>query len=382
MSRNVLRILVLLALGLVACTGVGVSPVETSQAVPKTPRQSTQTPTTSPDNTASPVAPAATATRHAEPTQNASFLNHCALSSSPMSSDFVRQGSLIFHDGVHTRVWDAGSSTPRDLDEARNGIPYVSPYGETIAWPLANGIQWQRVDGSTGFTPVDFSAYAIRQWLANDQVLVSNFSTSTEDSPGVAVDTVYVVPLVAGPVAQKTITLPWQAARGIIMRDWKSELRYDPFLRAAVYVWQTPAGAGIMLFDVVSGNETWVSRNWSGIVEFSDADWRLDGSLVTVAGPALDSSEGEKPELLAIDVSGNVSQLTNLQNLSEFSAHEFYHLRNPTWSPDGRYISTILVTEPLGITPLGDGTLLILDTSTQEVTDYCLDSVSYEFAPI
>lgn len=294
----------------------------------------------------------------------------------------MKLGSLVIAGGDHTRTWSAGAGEPRILVGPGGTLAQVSPYEDVIAWVEHDGVHWLRAGGETGVITVNLELPSLRQWLADDQVLIQNLETIRGEEPGVVVDELYVLSLTTGQLVSTTVSLPRPTARATFMDHWRTRPLYDPRLRAAIYAWQDESGTGLLLMDLSEADERWISRDWPWIIEYSDSQWRLDGTMAVIAGPPLDPAQGDKTELMLVDIEGNATQLTYLQALPEFDRHENYYLRVPHWSPDGRYIATILVTDPLGITPLLSGTLLIVDTVAQTVTDYCLTSVSYENPPV
>jgi Tol biopolymer transport system component len=77
--------------------------------------------------------------------------------------------------------------------------------------------------------------------------------------------------------------------------------------------------------------------------------------------------EQDSVELLLISRDGQVEQLTNLNSYSKTFILDY------SWSPDGRYIAAWVFTGSwLEFMESGEAELVVVDTNTRQVTDYCV----------
>jgi DNA-binding beta-propeller fold protein YncE len=149
----------------------------------------------------------------------------------------------------------------------------------------------------------------------------------------------------------------------------------DPSLQRAVF-FDTEGIGRIILWDLVENKMLaslpYVVPSESGILidvsPFFPA-WSPDASQFITTSPVNSTNGGVSEELFSISRNGQVMQLTHLN-----SAYGFVEISNPRWSPDGRHVAFWLQTSNSTDQSREKipEQLVILDTMTQAIIDYCV----------
>jgi hypothetical protein len=261
----------------------------------------------------------------------------------------------------------------------------VSPDGTTIGWYVGDVFSWWKTSGISGTVELpssDTSWWWLRQWLANDRVILGHEPSNREaGDPTPAIDEFAVLSLSSGTLTTYQLTMSrlfGTAAQtfGLVLYP-----TYDPFLKYTLYTWQDTEnqwGQGKLLWDIEAQREAWILGDWQWPIEATGIDWRLDGSAVAITAHALEAtSEYLAPEMIMVDTHGNATQLTDIYHSGRIAPGNFHLLRRPKWSPDGRYLAFVLDQENMGYSESQSGSLLIYDTVEERLLDYCIASVYY-----
>lgn len=193
----------------------------------------------------------------------------------------------------------------------------------------------------------------INGWLNNQQLYISPFlvfnpytgakqSFSPEGFPG------YI-----------------QYGRGF---DW---FGIDPAVTRAVYKHSSGNSLEVVLVDIQT--KLIVAEIPNYIDRAPQVDWSLDGSKAAIVGTVFTDPAQKKvgDEIFIVDKDGR--EVRQATHLSMVYPAESYNLNNLAWSPDGRYIAFWQVDWRIGETPLSGGVrLFVLDTKTENVTNYCV----------
>jgi hypothetical protein len=155
---------------------------------------------------------------------------------------------------------------------------------------------------------------------------------------------------------------------------------YDPTLRRVLY----PGGfSKLILWDVQTNREIAVV---AGTISLNMTPrWSPDGQHFLISGPATlmtsqpqDDSGTERMELFGVSRDGEIKQLTHLADL-----YTEVNFGRYAWSPDGRYVAFGVRLQPNiypDLYPMSKSTnayrFAILDTVTQEVTNYCVPNTT------
>jgi Tol biopolymer transport system component len=143
------------------------------------------------------------------------------------------------------------------------------------------------------------------------------------------------------------------------------ETAYDPTLTRVIYLGnETPQGIPYILWDMQKHSALATLYTTS----FPIPRWSPDGTHFAVASSLLGNQTGF--ELYLMDRDGR--QITPLTNFSAFYGG-LDEIGDLSWSPDGRYIAFWLSIASAKQTPEH---LAILDTTTDQVTDYCVPGTS------
>jgi len=159
-----------------------------------------------------------------------------------------------------------------------------------------------------------------------------------------------------------------------IAPGWWGGVVFDPSLTRAIYGWRYVQDGEEMhtlaLWDVeeqqlVATMEDYYEYYPVFKEETPLPRWSQDGSKFAFRGQFLASESDERVtiELYQADREGQVEQLTHLG-----LATNYVPARSFSWSPDGRYIATYL-EDWYGTS---ETRVVLLDTKTQEVIDYCI----------
>jgi hypothetical protein len=178
--------------------------------------------------------------------------------------------------------------------------------------------------------------FGIRKWLDNQQLFLNSSVLNVnsgeerlfhpEDFPNYSPDDI------------------WQ-------KGWFS---LDPMLTRVVY----PGFGGLAMVDLVTNQTLATVLPQGGSPQVA---WSPDGSRVAIAG--IESQENTtnpaSSEIYIVTRDGQSNQATHLSDYYGYS-----NLYSPSWSPDGRYVA-FWQPATLGLM------LLVLDTTTENVTSYC-----------
>ncbi|MEW5869932.1 MAG: hypothetical protein AB1894_11695 [Chloroflexota bacterium] len=134
---------------------------------------------------------------------------------------------------------------------------------------------------------------------------------------------------------------------------------YDPALTRAAYLSFNKKGMGVLvLWDLQKQQALGSLSPYEGNIPI----WSPDGShLVTSAWTESQPAE----ELYWMSRGGQVEQLTNLNTYLEGG-----FFLNYDWSPNGRYIAALMSTDSIFESESVE--LVILDTTTKQMTGYCI----------
>jgi hypothetical protein len=167
-------------------------------------------------------------------------------------------------------------------------------------------------------------------------------------------------------------------------------INLDPTLTRAVYydregigrliLWDIPARKMLawLSYPIVLGEPVFPPGSGG-----SFSGWSPDGNQFATTSPVTFSDPaGVTPaaeELFSISREGQVRQLTHLS-----AGYEYVRISGLQWSPDGRHIAFWLLTAGEANPSLEDlvARLAVLDTVTQEVTDYCIGTSKFTRLPV
>lgn len=155
------------------------------------------------------------------------------------------------------------------------------------------------------------------------------------------------------------------------MFDWEnwSRTMYDPTLTRVVYLTEYD-NFSYVLWDLENDRE--ITRLPARIPMWNYIPiprWSPDGSRFVVEAWI---PEEKRLELFQVSRDGESERLTNLYPYGQATLAQY------SWSPDGRHLAALLDTG-LGLNP--ELELVVLDTETKEITNYCLKITYFHQAP-
>lgn len=155
------------------------------------------------------------------------------------------------------------------------------------------------------------------------------------------------------------------------MFDWEnwSRTMYDPTLTRVVYLTEYD-NFSYVLWDLEHDRE--ITRLPARIPMWNYLPiprWSPDGSRFVVEAWI---PEEKRLELFQVSRDGESERLTNLYPYGQATLAQY------SWSPDGRHLAALLDTG-LGLNP--ELELVVLDTETKEITNYCLKITYFHQAP-
>ena len=147
---------------------------------------------------------------------------------------------------------------------------------------------------------------------------------------------------------------------------------YDPSLKLAIYPRIIDEDEGLFTYDLWDVSQQQLVTSLDEVINFKISDeyfpkpdWSPDGTHFVVVGRVEDTNFDEviERQMFLISRDGKVEQITHMGSLANIwnSGH--------TWSPDGRYIA--LFSNPSEGASY-DARLAVLDTTTMDLTDYCI----------
>lgn len=152
-------------------------------------------------------------------------------------------------------------------------------------------------------------------------------------------------------------------------------LLYDPTLTLATYTKYTGTEGGLSLWDIQAEQEV---AFFEETTFFYEPAWSSDGQSLAVAftlsagTPIPAELQIHGNDIYRVDREGRATRLTYLSDY--YSKSEIGRV---AWSPDNRYIAFELNVEPISYPEYADidargPRLAVLDTHTQQVTNYCI----------
>lgn len=348
-----------------------------------TPTQPPATATTAPKFTPSPTA---------MPTFNPiTGLRTQCLEPAPALPEGVRlEGKLVLGNEYYFLDLETGKQTPLALDtRGINGLE-ISPNRKWMYYTDCGETKWgsECVDAIASLEEV-VTTFAHHNdewmwewWLDNDRLFIIPFSLAPTNS-------VIVLNPFSGEETELSLDLPdpyYVTPDNVI---YFLPINLDPTLTRAVYfdregigrliLWDIPANKMLawLPYPIVPDEPVFPP----GIGSFSG--WSPDGNQFAITSPVTFSDPaGVTPaaeELFSISREGQVRQLTHLS-----AGYEFVSISGLQWSPDGRHIAFWLRTSGEANPSLEDlvARLAVLDTVTQEVTDYCIGTSKFTRLPI
>ena len=219
-------------------------------------------------------------------------------------------------------------------------------------------------------------------WLDNDRLFIIPFGTAPSNS-------VIVLNPFSGEEIELSLDLPdpyYSTPDNII---YFLPINLDPTLTRAMFfdregigrliMWDIPASKMLawLPYPVVPGDPVFPPGGESS------SGWSPDGSKfattspVTFPDPAGVTLAAE--ELFSLSLEGQVRQLTHLSE-----GYKFVRISGWRWSPDNSHIAFWLQTAGEEDPSQEDlvSRLVVLDTETQEVTDYCIGTSKFTRLPV
>lgn len=294
----------------------------------------------------------------------------CLSLTSPLPANFLSDGEIIFGDFTERQyIGKLFISQDDELHYLADAPPSMSPFEDTSPggqWFLYKTIDWTDDDykkslvilSATGEEPVLIpweNEWGFARWLDDEQIVIPHLPPhlSTTD--------------ILNPFTNEQQTLApdlpdfyFLPEYPILRAAWN--LVYDPTLTRVVYI-AFPGGEehsrlNLVVWDLEANQESWRLYKRSTI-ELRPA-WSDDGSKLAVV--ALNERE-HNWDLLELYIVSRDGEAVQWLDLAGYYPDSLVVIK---WSPDGRY----LAIAPFG--GGGDNLILILDTTTRRLFDYCL----------
>ncbi len=292
--------------------------------------------------------------------------SECVTIQSELSAGFLVSGTILLADfSEHDSKLMALNPTsiqPVDLPD----IPVLNNGGETSpdATMFAYETVRQEPDSTFSSTEVVLNGHGKvkftfpwdRKWggfdWLNNRQLVFDYWEGWQSDPPVN----DVVDIVIG--QHETITPilpnPWLPGgplmAGLVV--WKAV--YDPSLSVIGYMRGNEPQQSFVLWDLKNNRELWELNKWS--TRTIRPAWTPDGKRLAVAALNQKEDNWDRFELYLVDRDGHAQKWIDIKGYYKDSRMYL------NWSPNGRYLAIISSKRPL----------LILDTLTKQLLDFCL----------
>jgi hypothetical protein len=336
--------------------------------------QSTPSPTLSPlqkfTETPSPtVAPTAIPTNLPTDLPELRLKNNCLDILPTLPPDANRSGRLVLHGLDGTYLKDMATGVVELLPQNKKvGILEGSAVSTDGRWLVYDGAASlaatkysyvvRSADGKQQFefTSEDVDHAGLGYWLDNQHLALHRINTEGLD---------WVVIYNPFTKEQQVIKPDYP---DILQDDWEflswptSLTTYSPSLTKVVYLAGKLFSSQIVLWD----RETHHS-----ILEISDFEYAYKGPMWSPDGKrfvfvkSLGKKIPDREEFFIVDWDGKIEQLTHLNE--QLDSVRIY---DRSWSPNGQYIAFWL-----------NGTLAVVDTSSGEVTNYCISASRSDALP-
>ncbi len=191
-------------------------------------------------------------------------------------------------------------------------------------------------------------------WLNNQQIEFPFFWDGYWQGASPVSDVVNVVTGQHETIAPELMD-PWIPGGSLVpmLVVWKTI--YDPTLSVVGYIRGYEPEQSFVLWDLKDNHELWQLNKWS--TRTVRPVWTPDGEKLAVVVLNQKEDEWDRFELYLVDRKGRAEKWIDISGYFKNAAI------NINWSPDGRYLS---------IAPNEKQSLLILDTQTGELLDYCI----------
>lgn len=305
----------------------------------------------------------------------------CLQVQTAVSESFFSGGQLLFW-GMHLFAFSPQSHQLLPMlspsaGQAVSSFGVVSPDGRKLAFHTAEydaqgkllGYKLWISSGESGQVlaslPWNANWSGFDGWLDNERLLVQ--SSSKADGTRI------VLSPFAGSSQELKSSFP-DISMGPYVDDHPAwDAVYDPSLTRVVYLKEnTPQGfRGPALWDLQNNKELWsMGYPQSHHVEMAPR-WSPDGTRLAVAAQKVTLDDVYKDEKLILENHFDLfsvsrdGQATQLTHFSDDLTHQV-RLERLSWSPNGRYISFWMLIDEDWFH------LVVLDTVTQHVIDYCI----------
>jgi dipeptidyl aminopeptidase/acylaminoacyl peptidase len=201
---------------------------------------------------------------------------------------------------------------------------------------------------------LDVNTAGLSRWLNNEQLIIMKGLEPTAAQVVINPFTKQQQELLLDlqDIYNNNPSLTWRQ-QGIII--------LDPTLTMVVYAGMP---ADVVLMDTT--NNQVITRISPVPIADSIPVWSPNGSQFVITNADISDPQNLHYELFSISRFGLVSQLTNLA-----AYYQTTFILSYTWSPDGRYIAFWFENNTM---PTDTVDLAVLDTSTLELKNYCLNS--------
>jgi hypothetical protein len=289
------------------------------------------------------------------PLKSEGFQGQCQLMKQEASAKgFLSNGYIVLdnnqYGGDLYAFNNQNDSMFRVFRTPHHSYPVISPNGQWIAYVATidndtESLAVQSLDGRD-YWSVEFSSQQLPliYWLDNEKLMIGGDSNQF---------------LVVYPFGKRTERLIVQSDQLAIVLG--TIPIYDTAVERMVYQRKAPVGIpAIVLWDAQEKKQLWRLEVADELLLLhGQAEWAPDGSKFVVGAPQEIGSL--ILELFIVGRNGKVIQIiptveTNMQNAT---------IDNPTWSPNGRNIAFWL-----------NGSLSVLDTETDTIKYYCLESLN------
>lgn len=345
-----------------------------------------------------PIPPQATATRTPTPTATArpavpsdvrlSF--QCLEVASTLPSNVSSSGILVLDSRVDVNGRSSFDTFLLDMASGKTTLTtgagenqsshQVSPDGKLLAYRSVLFDNAEKIvqeelviaaaDGQRlKVIPWEEGGGSFRGWLADQRLVINLAGLDPEEAAGEKAATLMVLNPFTGerqvlkpdyPEIYDWPPLPsWLGWGGTVIDPTFSRVIYPKYTGKdddySYAIWDLQAHSMIASLEAV----------FTGLVDYFPYPlWSPDGSRFVVEGYL---PEQKAFELFLVSRDGQVEQLTNI------FPYESARLEAMSWSPNGRYIAAWLNSS---FNPYSKPELVIVDTNTGQVTDYCISNAS------
>lgn len=278
-----------------------------------------------------------------------------------LPSDDDRVGRLVLHGATSTYLFDVANGDVEFLPQNEEihilEGAVVSPDGRWLAYSGAANYGATEysyiVRSADGKQQIEFSAKDvdlafISYWLDNEHLAMHRINPDGLD---------WVV--IYNPFTKEQQVLkpdyPDIFENDYTYLMWPTGLTiYDPTLTRVVYV--ASKKPQLVLWDRQSSQAIVAIPDF--MYAYRSPLWSLEGKRFAFVMSFQKNDDGRHDELFLVDWDGNIGQMTHLGDYyNEVRILDF------SWSPNGRFIAFWM-----------NDTLAVIDTTSQEVTDYCIST--------